>query len=84
MSKKYHGYISYKMTKNHKDYVEGLHDSYQIYEDIYTLRPGYHISDVIDSIREDLKLVAGGGYDTKNITNVNIIIKEIKEKDDEK
>lgn len=71
---KYHARINYDTDGNHPDApnARGL-----MYEDVYTIDTdlfmGYDSPE--EFIREDLALVAGGGYDTRHITNVKYTIR---------
>ena len=79
---KYYAQIIYTIDKNHPDikYIDGWEKG-KIYtfEDVYTFNDnyGYTKEDIISHIKNDLKLVAGGGYNSKHIHNVKFNIKKI-------
>jgi len=73
------GVIHYKVKKNHPDinYIpEDERDKTQEFCDIYTINTDcfYGRDDIEDYIKHDLKLVAGGGYDTDTIKNTKIVL----------
>lgn len=72
---KYNATIKFDTTSNHPDAqnAKGLE-----YSDVYKIDPGafYGHESIIDYIQEDLSLVAGGGYNSKHITNVTFKIVE--------
>lgn len=80
--RKYFGKITYNISENHldksciKDYSK---DKTYTFEDIYNIDESYFWSDdhIIEYIKQDLRLVAGGGYDTENVLNANYEIKQI-------
>ena len=80
MSKmKVKGVIYYKVKKNHPDlqYIpEEERDKMQEFCDIYTIDTDQFFGrDHIESyIKHDLKLVAGGGYNTDTIKNVKTVL----------
>lgn len=71
------GVIHWKMKKNHPDLdsvpVEDR-DKVFVFDDVYNIDTDYFCGrDHIKSyIEHDLRLVAGGGYDTDTIKNVKI------------
>lgn len=71
------GAIFYKVKKNHPDlkYIpEDERDKTQVFEDTYYIDTDYFYGrdDIESYIKHDLKLVAGGGYDTNTIKDVKI------------
>ena len=80
--RKYLGKITYNISENHpdksciKDYSK---DKTYTFEDVYNIDENYFWSEesIIGYIKQDLKLVAGGGYDTKNVLNATYEIKQI-------
>lgn len=73
------GVIYYKVKKNHPDikYIpEDKRDKIHEFSDIYNIDTDcfYGRDDIEDYIKHDLKLVAGGGYDTDTIKNVKIAL----------
>jgi hypothetical protein len=62
--------IKYSTKNNHPD-VKNAKDL--VFTDIYTIdqRCFYGPDDISDYIKEDLSLVAGGGYNTNTIDNIN-------------
>ena len=77
MKSKYHGKIMYTMDKSHPD-IEYAKDwtenKVYAFKDEYTFDACYTHEDIIDYIKHDLSLVAGGGYNTEHIHNVKFDI----------
>lgn len=82
---KYYGKITYEIDENHPDvnYVDGgwhkgkvfiYEDTYKFDERLYS--PEDHEM-FVNYIKKDLKLVAGGGYNTDHIHNVKFEIRRI-------
>ena len=82
---KYYGKITYEIDENHPDvnYVVGgwykgkvfeYEDTYGFDERLYSLED-YDM--FVNSIKRDLKLVAGGGYNSEHIHNVEFEIRRI-------
>lgn len=77
---KYHGKISFTMDKGHadidcvKDWTE---EKVFTFDDIYTFDEDYPKENAIAYIKNDLSLVAGGGYETKHIHNVEFEIERL-------
>lgn len=86
MKKFYYGEINYRMERNHPDweYVKD-HRKTLSFADRYQFDLDYFYSDdpaeMESYIRNDLLLVAGGGYSPDKIKNVKIDIHEIYESD---
>lgn len=78
--KTYRGKITYTIDKQHPDiqYVKDWReDKVFTFEDVYTFTTEDITTEQIKSyIKSDLKLVAGGGYDTEHIHNVKFEIKK--------
>lgn len=77
---KYYGKINFTMDKEHSDiqYVEDwTEDKIFTFEDVYTFNNDYEEEHIVSYIKGDLKLVAGGGYNTDHIHNVTFEIKKI-------
>jgi len=74
---KYYGKINYTIDKEHpdikymKDWTE---DKVLSFYDIYAFDDNYTQEDCINYIKRDLKLVAGGGYNSDHIHNVTFEI----------
>ena len=73
------GVIKYKVKKNHPDlkYIpEEDRNKTLEFCDTYSIDTDYFYSrdDIEDYIKHDLRLVAGGGYDTDTIKNEKIIL----------
>lgn len=72
MKKEYKAKIVYKMKPTHPDvdFVEdwGIGKEYT-FEDVYHIENAndYSMEEIYNYIKSDLRLVAGGGYDSKNI-----------------
>ena len=74
------GVIYFKVKKNHPDLKclpENERDKTQVFKDTYFIDTDYFYGrdDIESYIKHDLKLVAGGGYDTNTIKNVKIDLK---------
>ena len=70
---KYHGKISFTIDKEHPDikYVKDwTEDKVLTIEDTYTFDGDYSKENIIAYIKNDLSLVAGGGYNTDHIHNI--------------
>lgn len=78
---KYYGKITYEIDENHPDVggwykgkVLEYEDTYEFDERLYS--PKDH--DIfVNFIKKDLKLIAGGGYNTDHIHNVKIEIRRM-------
>ena len=82
MKVRYRGKINYTMDNKHPDFKcvkDCTEDKVITFEDIYYIDKDYFWSqdEIIDYIKHDLKLVAGGGYNTDHIHNVTFEIKQI-------
>lgn len=82
MKHKYSAKITYKIDSEHPDYEcispkkrNGTLD----YSDVYTLDDDYYYGtdDMLDYMKEDLLLIAGGGYNWKHVHDVKFDIREI-------
>ena len=74
---KYHGKITFTIDKNHPDikYVpDWTEDKVLTFKDIYTFDNNYEKESVINYIKNDLMIVAGGGYNADHIHNVTFDI----------
>ena len=82
---KYYGKITYEIDENHSDvnYVDGgwhkgkvleFEDTYEFDERLYSPKD-YDM--IINYIERDLKLVAGGGYNTDHSHNVKVEIRRM-------
>lgn len=80
MTKTYNAKITYKVKPTHpdiQDMPESLwKDKVFTYEDTYRIDPDcfYGNSHIADYITEDLMLIAGGGYSTDHIYDVDVTI----------
>ena len=76
---KYKGTISYRITENHPDrkYFKGDLSKKLTYSDIYTFREELPKESIVNYIKYDLALIAGGGYNTDHIRDVKFTIKEV-------
>lgn len=80
--KKFNAKITYTMDKKHPDikYIKDWNkDMIYEFKDTYTFLENYTYQDIKHYISNDLKLVAGGGYDYKHIHHVKIEIKQIRQ-----
>jgi hypothetical protein len=83
MTVKYYGEIAFTMDENHSDiaYVnDWAEDKVFTFEDTYSFKADFvwgYEDGVIEYIKRDLMLVAGGGYNTDHIHNVTFTIERI-------
>ena len=65
---RYKASISFDTSAGHPDAPDSNNLSF---DDVYTIDPGafYGLEDIQDYIKQDLLLVAGGGYDWKHVKN---------------
>ena len=78
--KKYHGKITYTIDKAHPDikYVEDYtEEKIFTFEDTYSFDGEYPTENIKAYIKQDLMLVAGGGYNTDHIHNVKFEIEKL-------
>lgn len=83
---KYYGKITYEIDENHSDvnYIDGGWHKGKVfeYEDIYEFDERLYSPEdhemFVNYIKKDLKLVAGGGYNTDHIHNVKFEIRKVK------
>lgn len=72
--------IDYTVDAEHPD-IKYLKDWAQnkiySFEDVYHFNNELPISEIEDYIKDDLMLVAGGGYTTEHVHNVNFTIYKI-------
>ena len=77
---KIHGKINFTVDDRHPDiaYMPDW-DKNKVYtfEDIYTFDNCYTFDDVESYVKSDLRLVAGGGYNSKHIHNVKFEIARV-------
>lgn len=76
---KYHGKISFTIDKGHPDikYVnDWTEDKILTFTDTYTFNDDYTEESIVQYIKRDLSLVAGGGYNTDHIHNVTFEIEK--------
>ena len=82
MIKTFNAEIKFKVIGSHPDikYISNP-DEIQTFSDTYSINTDYfHSTDeILDHIKNDLKLVAGGGYNTDHIHPVYFNIEEIKQ-----
>lgn len=77
---KYHGKITYTIDNKHPDIkcVKDWHkDKVLTFEDTYTFSDDYTEDYIYAYIKRDLRLVAGGGYNTEHIHNATFDITKI-------
>lgn len=77
MTKEYKAKITYCIKPEHPDFK--LLSCWEVgkeyeFEDIYRIADYYTEEDVIEYIKHDLRLVAGGGYNTKGIYGEEFVI----------
>lgn len=80
MKKKFKAQIVWMVTENHPDikYVSNPKEPLE-YNDVYTMDTDYYDDEnhMLEYIKNDLSLVAGGGYSTENIYDVKFDIEKI-------
>ena len=78
---KYKGKIFYKINEEHIDYEFKYKDKPLLFEDIYYINREQFYSDdeeeIKSYIKNDLLIVAGGGYSDKDIYDTFIYIEKI-------
>ena len=77
---KYKGKIFYKINEEHIDYDFKYKDKPLLFEDIYYIDKERFYSDeeeIKSYIKNDLFIVAGGGYSTKGLYDTFIYIEKI-------
>lgn len=77
---RFYGKIEYTMDDKHPDIGCVSDKSPEVlwsYEDIYNIDDIYDDEDMVRYIKNDLALIAGGGYDTEHIHNVRYDIHRI-------
>ena len=81
---KYNAKIYYTMNENHSDldYVKDwTEDKEFVFSDTYTFNDEIYGDEddemILNYIKRDLRLVAGGGYNSEHIHNVRFDIKRI-------
>jgi len=76
---RYKGTILYRITEDHPDrkYFKGDLSERLTYSDIYTFKEELSKEAIVNYIKNDLALVAGGGYNTDHIRDVKFTIKEV-------
>ncbi len=77
---RYHGKITYTIGKSHPDiqYVpDWTEGKFYTVEDEYTFSEDYSKENIMAYIKNDLMLVAGGGYNTDHIHNVMFEIEKV-------
>lgn len=77
---KYYGKINCTIDTDHPDvqYVKDWTENKMLsFDDTYTFDDSYTEDDCINYIKRDLKLVAGGGYNSDHIHNVTFEIERM-------
>lgn len=80
MKAQYKAKIIFTIDKDHPDikYVKDwTEDKVLTIEDVYIFNNNYTKENIIAYIKNDLMLVAGGGYNTDHIHNIEFEIKQI-------
>lgn len=78
--KKYYGKIKFSIDKNHPDIdciKDWTPDKMFEFDDVYSFPDYYDSIDRKRYIRRDLRLIAGGGYNSKHIHNVSFEIRKL-------
>ena len=80
MKKVFKGVISFKVSEKHPD-IQHVKNPNEVltFEDTYTLDSDnyYNEDEMINFIKHDLSLVAGGGYSKEHIYNATFEIKQV-------
>lgn len=76
--KKFKGVITFNVKASHPDieYIKNPKDQLS-FEDVYTFDSDYNKETIVDTIKNDLSIVAGGGYSKEHIFNVEFDIKQV-------
>lgn len=77
--KKYHGKIQFKIGLDHPDFMyieEWEEDKVFTFEDTYTFDENHAEESIYYHMKNDMALVAGGGYNTDHIEIVSFEIKK--------
>ena len=77
--KKYYGEIHFTMDNNHPDIKcveDWSEDKVFTFSDTYYFNDYYTKEEITSYIKSDLKLVAGGGYNSNHIHNVKFVIEQ--------
>ena len=76
---RYKGTISYRITEDHPDrkYLKGSISERLTFSDTYTIKKDMSRESIVNHIKNDLALVAGGGYNTDHIRDVRFTIEEV-------
>ena len=76
---KFKAVLKYKVKETHPD-IKYIKDSTEVltYDDIYTFEENYSKNDVAGYIKNDLSIIAGGGYDDKHINILSFNIEKIE------
>lgn len=78
--KQYKATITFTMDEAHPDkkYVKDWTENQKhTFSDTYTFNADYEEAEILAYIKRDLKLVAGGGYNTDHIHNVQFEIERV-------
>lgn len=75
---KFKGEIKFNLMRSHPDFkfVKNANERL-IFTDTYEFNPDYTENDACRYIKNDLLLVAGGGYNTDHVYNVEFEIKKL-------
>lgn len=75
---KYKASITYKITEGHPDreHVKDMEESIT-FSDIYTFRSPCSFESVIGYMKNDLALIAGGGYNAEHIKDIEFSFTEV-------
>lgn len=79
LKRRFHGKVTYTIDKGHPDVRcvdDWTEEKVLDFEDYYTFGMEYTREEVESYIKHDLILVAGGGYNTEHIHNVNFEIRQ--------
>ena len=77
---KIHGKITFIVDSEHPDikYIKDWSESKILtFDDVYTFDDCYTFEDVEGYVKNDLSLIAGGGYNSRHIHNVKFEISRI-------
>ncbi len=79
LKRRFYGKITYTIDKGHPDVNcvdDWTEDKVLDFEDYYIVSMDYAKEEIESYIKHDLMLVAGGGYNTEHIHNVNFEIRQ--------
>lgn len=82
MKRVFNATIKYKVKETHPDIHDLPEELWKgkvfTYEYTYRFDPAGEVEDMVDYMKSNLRLVAGGGYSTRHIYDVEFEIEEVR------